>query len=435
MNKTTHIEPLSPRAGLLAQPVFFQKKFIFEKIVFAEMCVGENARHDVAVHLGKKLFRCSCLFQPKPCIHAQALYLLFEREGEQAFVPTVQLPEWAGTLLEGATATPLKNAAAEVSAHQQQRRLERLERAANGMDDLEAWLLDTARRSLATVVSEHPQWYEGIAARMADASMTGLSRTLRLLAQVPASAPDWAEQMSATLASCYLAVRAFRNRATMPEALLHDLQNFIGIHHKKEEVLANGERVHDVWVVLGQVEEPLEEQLMERRTWLLGSTTKRHALLLEFAFGGGGFPAGLQPGSFEQGTLAFYPSAYPLRVLAVGDFVRLEKKMETLAGFEDFDAFMRVYAAALAAQPWLQIFPAAFSAVVALKQGDAFFIVDNRGKLLRLQVKGNEGWRLLALSGGQAVGLFGEWNGAALRPLCAVAEGRFVRLGLEGFKK
>jgi hypothetical protein len=43
-------------------------------------------------------------------------------------------------------------------------------------------------------------------------------------------------------------------------------------------------------------------------------------------------------------------------------------------------------------------------------------------------VEGNTGWRLLALSAGHPIGLFGEWDGAAFKPLSVTAEGRFVVL-------
>jgi hypothetical protein len=430
MEKTVNKTELPYRATLLAAAAFFQQRFVFEKIIFAEIAAGEGVVHGVAVHLENQNLYCSCPFRPKPCIHALALRALFEREGEAIFSPAGELPEWVSDLQKGLPARATSHAFAleKATAGKQQRRFERLERAAGGFDDLEAWLLDTARRGLATVVSEDPRWFEGIAARMADASMTGLSRTLRLLGQIPATGPDWAAQTAAVFADCYLAVRAFRKRDVLPEALLYDLQNFIGISMKKEEVLASGEQVPDVWAVVGQMEAPLEDKLTVRRSWLMGGKTNRYALLLDFSFGSAGFPPGFEPGSLRQGTLAFYPSAFPQRALAVGDFVSVPKEIEKMPGYLDFDTFAQNWATALAAQPWLQMLPAVLSEVRPQVQGNSFFLVDKNEKSLRLDVSENTGWRLVALSGGVLISLFGEWDGAVFKPLSAVAEGRFVRI-------
>lgn len=428
MEKTASKTEIPPRAALLAQPDFFPQRFIFEKIIFAEITANEEVAHGVAVNLETQNLYCTCPFRPKPCIHALALNALFDREGEAIFTTSSELPDWVNALLNGLPASQIRSAknAEAKAASKQKTRFERLERAANGMEDLEAWLLDTARRGLATVVSEDPKWWEGIASRMADASMTGLSRTLRLLGQIPSSSSDWAEKTAAVLADCYLAVRAFRKRDILPETLLYDLQNFIGISTKKEEVLASGERVKDAWAVVAQIEEPLENSLKARRTWLLGGKTNRYALLLNYSFGSEGFPPGFEAGSIQQGTLAFYPSAFPQRALALDDFHSIPKKVEKLPGFADFDIFARAYAAALAAQPFLQIFPAAFSEVTLQTQGGRFFLLDKNEKSLPLNVLENDGWKLFALSGGHPIGVFGEWNGEVFRPLSAVAEGRFV---------
>ena len=384
--------------------------------------------HGVAINLENQTLYCTCPFRPKPCVHVLALKALFDRDDGAGFIRVDELPEWVSDLLSGRLAEGVTPAFPRATAGKtkEQRRFDRLERAANGFEDLEAWLLDTARRGLATVVSEDAKWWEGIAARMADASMTGLSRTLRLLGQIPTAAPDWADRSAAVIADCYLAVRTFRKRDALPEALLYDLQNFIGINTKKEEVLASGEKVSDTWAVVGQLEEPLEEKLTMRRTWLLGAKTNRFALLLDYSFGNDGLPPGFEPGSIRQGVLAFYPSAYPLRALVAVELDAVPKKVEKLPGFEDFDLLAKNWAAAWAMQPWLQFVPAVLNDVMPLRLGEKFIVADKNEKSLSLNVAENTGWRLVALSGGAPVSMFGEWNGATFRPLSAVAESRFV---------
>ncbi len=431
MSKSAEKTEAGTRANLLADPVFFPHRHIFEKIIFAEIPAGDGCSHAVAMNLETRALYCSCPFFPKPCVHALALSALYTRAGEARFTRAGALPDRMQALVSGLPAGRERPAIRTENrlAAQTQRRFERLERAAGGFEDLEAWLLDTIRRGLATVVSEDPRWWENIAARMADASMPGLSRTLRLLGRIPASDTDWAEKTASGLAECYLAARAFRKRDALPDKLPYDLQNFVGIAAKKEEVLTSGERQHDVWAVVGRVEEPLEDKLSVRRTWLKAGKSGRYALLLDFSFGGAGFSPGFAPGSIQQGTLAYYPAAFPQRALLLEDWKEVPKQVEKLQDFQDFNTFAEAYAAALAVQPWLQYFPAIFSAATVYRQGGHFMIADQNERSLRLNIAENAGWRLLALGSGRPLALFGEWDGAALRPLTTVAEGRFVSLG------
>lgn len=414
------------RATALAQATFFRNGGSFGHLIFGEMPAGEHCRHGVAANLESKRLYCTCSQYPKPCVHALALEML-----DAPFPPVDELPEWVTALLAGRGGDRMMqtNNSGEKAAAQQQRRFERLERAAHGFDDLDTWLLDTMRRGLAAVVTEDAQWWKNIAERMADASMPGLSRTLRLLGDIPADAPDWADRTAAVLADCYLAVRAFRKRDQLPEPLLYDLQQYIGINTKKEAVLASGERVSDDWAVVGQIESVLEDKLLSRRSWLLGSRSGRFAQLLDYAFGGAGFPPGFAPGSVLRGTLAFYPSAYPLRAIAPDDLHELPEKIKALDGFGKFDTFATVYAAVLAEQPWLHLFPAAFNAILPYADKDRFFIADSREHVLPLKIPEDTGWQIMALSGGHPVSIFGEWDGDGLRPLGVLAEGRYVGLG------
>lgn len=410
--------PLQTRAVALADPAFFDERGRFKHLFFGQIPTGENLRHRVVFDAAKKRAFCSCPFFPKPCVHALAMTRLAEQP--EFFPETNTPPHWAESR---------RSEAVSHDAHLREAapRDARLERAGGGLEDLEAWLLDLLRRGLAAAVSEDPHFVEGIAARAADASLTGVSRRLRLLASLSPNAPGWAEYILAALADCYLAVRAFRRRHDLPGALRYDLQAFLGIAGRKDEVLAAGERLHDTWAVLGRREETLENQLSARRTWLLGTLSGRYALLLDHAFGNAaGFPPGFSPGTLVKGELVFYPSAYPQRALAGEDLQTLPQKAENLPGFLHFDAFAAAYAAALGAQPWLAVFPAFFPAVRPALQQKRFLVVDEAGRALPLAGPDAEDWKLLALSGGRPLGIFGEWDGAALRVLSAMAQGRMV---------
>ncbi len=421
--------PIAPdiRLARLAQERFFAYYFVCQQIIYAEMPAGEGVVYNIAIDIDKNRLHCTCSFQPQPCLHAVALHHFFLQSADTDFPTAEVLPDWVQELLAGNSGRLPTKALVSHSISRQQRRYERLERATDGFADLEGWLFDVIRRGVATTVSEDQGWTTGIATRAADASLTGLSRTLRLTGNIAPNRPDWAEKTLAVLAESYLAVRAFRKRETLPENQVAELQQWLGISTKKEEVLAKGEQLTDAWAVVGQVEEVTEDKLKVRRTWLLGQTSRRYALLVDYAFGGAPFAPGWLAGTIQRGTIAWYPSSWPLRALAFDDFQHLSK-ITRLEAYDDFQTFATDYAKAVGAQPWLSIFPAIFAEAAIFFKNEILFAVDVAGKMLPLHAAEHDIWRLLALSGGHPISVFGEWNGTTLRPLTVIAAGRLVVL-------
>lgn len=106
-----------------------------------------------------------------------------------------------------------------------------------------------------------------------------------------------------------------------------------------------------------------------------------------------------------------------------------------MPGTDSIGSFLEETAEALARQPWLDRFPCAFRGVVPMpdvfkKDRDAFQVRDHDGLALPL-IKGDH-WKLVALSGGRPLDLAGEWDGGALLPLGATADGAWHRLGGDG---
>jgi hypothetical protein len=81
-------------------------------------------------------------------------------------------------------------------------------------------------------------------------------------------------------------------------------------------------------------------------------------------------------------------------------------------------------AEALARNPWQQRFPLGLQQAIPVTRGGRWFVRDAASREAPLRVAEDDGWQLLALSGGQALSIFGEWLGDRWRPLSAwVAQG------------
>jgi hypothetical protein len=212
------------------------------------------------------------------------------------------------------------------------------------------------------------------------------------------------------LASLHLLCEAYA-RAEGP--LRDDVRALLGWNVAREEVLS-GPRVADRWAVLARVVVE-QERLRVQRTWLWGLESGQPALLLDFAPPGAPLAPRPAPGMALQAALAFHPGATPLRAL-VADPGPLEPAPGTF-GSGGADAALRTVADAVAANPWLEEWPVMLAAAVPDgRDGGPWSAATDDGTLA---LGGSEAarWRLLAVSGGRPVSLFGLWNGDALTPL------------------
>ena len=88
---------------------------------------------------------------------------------------------------------------------------------------------------------------------------------------------------------------------------------------------------------------------------------------------------------------------------------------------------MTVTASADGRMPWLEGHPVLLREATPTTLTPAQ-VRDAAGRAMPLSARFRDRWRLLAVSGGSAVPLFGEWDGEALTPLTVWGEGGAVSL-------
>ena len=410
----------------LAAPGHWQGLGRSEQALWGE-CKG-SALYQVRVACADWASKCSCPSRKFPCKHALGLMFLAAR----ADSPLAEGPEpawvseWLGkresTAMAKETRAATPSAPAD-PARQAARQAKREGRIDAGVEALDRWLSDLVRGGLAGLEQRPAAFWEQVAARLVDAQAPGLAGRVRKLATLPHEGPGWPARLLGQLGRTALLTTAHRGLAALDPALGEDVRLLIGRRLTEAEVLADGARVADTWHVAGRAIDaepsgPGGRTLLARRTWLRGARTARWALLLDFdaqASGHGGFPPAPLPGVAMAAELAFWPSAWPLRAVAVGA-PALGPAPGSPPGAAGLAALLDAMATALARQPWLERVPALVAqASVAVGAGDAWHVVDGRGAALPLRGAGC--WRLLALTGGQPADLAGEWDGEAFRPL------------------
>lgn len=391
---------------------------------------GKNP-YRTQIDLSEPAFRCSCPSRKFPCKHGLGLFLLLVEnlpEFEQK-----ESPEWVAEWLAARShrikqqAEQAKPQQATDPVAQAKRSAARQQKVSAGVQELRLWLADRIRQGLATVPQESYQLWDTVAARMVDAQAPGLARQLRECAGVANTGSGWSDRLLEQLGRLYLLTEGFERIASLPAPVQADLRTQIGWTISQEEVLDSPPQT-DLWLVVGQRTET-EDRLKLRRTWLLGLSSATFALLLDFAHGQQPFDQSFLLGTCLEADLAFYPSAYPLRALIKTrqEAVLLSKKPPGV----ELAAAIATYSNAVAACPWLDPFPMLLQAVVPIQSRVGWRIQDQQGLGIPLspRFEPKHIWQLLALSGGDPLTLFGEWDGTQLLPLNVWVEEAFYGLG------
>ncbi len=381
-------------------------------------CQGSAAApYQTVVDLSGPAYRCTCPSRKFPCKHALALLLLWS---DGTVAPNGDPPNWVASWLASRSAkvsdpqTPADPAAALRRAEQREARV------ASGLTELDRWLCDQVRQGLAASQRAGYRHWDDIAARMVDAQAPGLAERLRALAAVPHSGPGWDSRLLEEYALLRLLSTAASKPAAWAAPLRDTVRSRVGFTVRQADVLASAIPVRDDWHVLARRDVD-QERIQTRRVWLRGQRTGL-ALVLSFAAIGQSLDDSLTVGTQVDADLAFYPAAVPLRALVA---TRHGTRPATSPAGVDVARLLAGYAAALAADPWLDSWPAVLTATPARDPLPCLF--DAAGDALPLHPAAGDCWPLFALSGGQPLTVAGEWTPRGLWPLTAWDQGGTVR--------
>lgn len=289
--------------------------------------------------------------------------------------------------------------------------------------------------------------FEVLSRRLVDAQAGGLAGWIQA-----AATNDPAARVAA-LGRVQLLVDAWRQRDALSPGLHADVRAAVGIALREAEVVAHGDHVRDTWIVLGRARDvDLYRRLEVTRTWLRGTDLGRTALELRFqplgnarpwppkpARPGPADPSGppaplpaLEVGATFEGTLAFWPSAFPQRALIHERGPATPWSGTRLPGRDGIDAALAELGRILADAPLHE------RCCVVL--GDVRVTLDRPSRAapdtgtvidgdLALPWRTPHALELLATTGGAPFDLVAEWDGECLRPLALQTEEGFGPLG------
>ncbi|MFI2430439.1 SWIM zinc finger family protein [Streptomyces sp. NPDC018693] len=381
---------------------------------------------DVADTVSGPAYRCSCPSRKFPCKHALGLLLLWSG-GDTAVPAGRTAPEWAEQWIagrRGRSAQPdieekgdAGSASGPAVPEAARRRAERrAERITAGATELEQRLADLLRSGLASAEQAGYSMWEETAARMVDAQAPGLAARVRELGAIPGSGPGWPVRLLEECALLHLLDRGWLRRDQLPEGLAAIVRSRVGLTGS-----ADGPPLRDHWLVLAQYD-TADTKLTTRRIWLYGADSGRTALLLSYGAVGRAPDLALPVGLALDAELSSYAGAGRLRAALTERHAPPVPTAVRPPGVSTTEAVAR-YGAALRDDPWLDSVPVTLDDVVPTPDGKSWQLADATGDTAVPITPGAASrpglWRLVALSGGAPVKVFGECGHRGFTPLTA----------------
>ncbi|WP_298572567.1 SWIM zinc finger family protein [Streptomyces luteogriseus] len=395
------------------------------------LCKGSGSKPyqtvvDIAGAAGPA-YKCSCPSRKFPCKHALGLLLLWA--ADDAAVPPGQEPEWAEQWTAGrrrraeerkagdGSGTPSGSADPEAARRRAERRAERV---TSGAVELEQRLADLLRGGLATAEQSGYGLWEETAARMVDAQAQGLAGRVRELGAIPSTGPGWPVRLLEECALLHLLGQGWLRRERLPDGLAATVRSRMGL-----PASADGPPLRDRWLVLAQYD-TTDPRLTTRRIWLHGADSHRTVLLLSYGAAGRAPELALPVGLTLEAEVSAYPGAGQPRVALGEQFAPPAPAAIRPPGMTTSRAAAR-YGDALRDDPWLESVPVTLDRVVPAPDGDSWQLADadeDAALPLTPVARSRPGlWRLVALSGGAPVRVFGEYGHQGFTPLTAWPEG------------
>jgi hypothetical protein len=438
----------SPRAVATAEPLATVARWSAlgaDSRALWGRCRGSGAEpYDTMVDHAEVAWRCTCPSRTLPCKHALALLLLWIAGGVPGGAAPAPVAAWLDDCDrrsgrrsgrddgDGDRGVPAGDTDADPERPDEappppdrgdldRARDERIARMIEGLIELDRWLEDRMRTGLADPALARYATWDQLAARLVDARAGALANRVRRLAGLVGASPDWQTEVLAELGFLHLIAQAGRRLPELPGELADAVAIASGWQVRQADVLA-GVPDTDEWFVAGR-SDVREDRIEVRRVWLYGTTTRRWALLLSFAAYQQSLDDSFAVGSLVRADLHRYPGG-SLRALAGRRDEPLplaRPEPATLADACD------VIGAAVAAEPWLERFPATVRAAPTIDDG-RWALTDDTGTL---PLVGSERSLavLVAASAAEPVTVTVEWSPWGLQPLTVHLDDRTLDIG------
>jgi hypothetical protein len=410
-------------------------------------CQGSGkSPYQIRIDQREFAYRCSCPSRKLPCKHV--IGLLLRAINNSVSVPVLVEPDWVSQWLLGRDdRLQKKSEKAETNTTpkkvdekaQLKRALERQNRVLAGLEQFENWLCDLIRVGIADLDRKPFSFWGDQSKRLIDSQAPALAAKIQRIGELVGTGEGWHEIVLGELGKIALLIEAYRKIDKLSPNLQEEIRQQIGWTVDQKALAESGEKVKDRWLLIGQSYES-SGRIQTQRNWYYGVESGRFLLYLQFSAGqntssnNAGFTESQIWGSVIEAEAVFWSGASRLR----GKFLdrksvelpdeQHDKFFVTNNTTRTITDFLDYQAKSFSSQIWQDIFPALLSDVLICppKTPQDNWTIRDGNYILSLVV--GEYWKLLAVSGGRPVKLFGEWSGQQLKPLSVYAKNTLTEL-------
>lgn len=417
-----------------------------ERVLWGEVQGSGKNPYQTQIDLTNTAFKCSCPSRKFPCKHGLGLlFLVAKKNGEIS--SAIEEPSWVSEWMNKRSAKVNKPevsteeeispevllAQAEKQAQAKAKRQEeRYLKVQNGIAELELWLKDLVQAGLLTIPQKGAHYFERMAARLVDSQATGLAGLVKSFNKLDFfKNDDWQKESLELISKIYLLIEAFNRLDQLPPLVQEEVKARIGWNIQTKELLEREdiETIKDHWLVIGR-QTTIEEGLTMQKNWLWGLKSQKNALVLNFAFGGMAIETPILPGTIAYADLAFYPSNTLLRATVKNYISTVDYLPEPISGLSSWNEAHAKAIAILAQNPWTDTVPLLIEQVCIVFHQGKYYLQDAHETILKIDstVSNEQIWKLLAITGGNAVSLMVLYQFDSVRPLGLVQNYEYLLL-------
>lgn len=387
----------------LANPSKWVSKGANEQALWGE-CQGSGSKpYQTQVDISNVAFKCSCPSRKFPCKHGLGLMLLYARQpaGFKDTTAPAWVAEWISKRAEKQEKQTEKKDKPVDEAAQAKRQQARQQKVSDGVEELLLWIKDIVRNGILNIPEKNPSYFENMVRRMIDVQAPGLANMVKGLSSINFYKDGWQSELMDQLVRIYLIISGFKNIDSLPDELQQDIRTWIGFTQSQDE-LKERTGTTDTWLVLGKQSNE-EDNITVERNWLYGVNSNQYALVLQFFVRGQGGQHILTPGMFVQAELIFYPSALPMRAI-----IKRQMSADAVQQYKGFSGWQQVAEAETIAGSTLPFHserPYIIEHVRPVLYEQQWWLQDEANRMMRIKQDFKNIWKLLSLSGGQALNI------------------------------
>ena len=387
----------------MATPSKWVSKGVNELALWGE-CQGSGSKpYQTQVDLSSIAFKCSCPSRKFPCKHGLGLLLL--QASQPGLFAVSASPAWVNDWIGKRSEKEEKKvekAEKPVDENAQAKRQQaREQKVSAGVKELLVWIKDIVRNGILSVPEKGAAYWENMARRMVDSQASGLSAMVKDLGATNFWKEGWQSDFMDRLVALYLVAEGYQNLSQIDPVLQEDIRAAIGFTVSQDELKLK-EGIQDNWLVLGK-DSREDGPLTIEQNWLYGTRSNQFALILQF-YARGQFPQlALTPGIVLNAELVFFPSVLSYRAI-----VKNQQGTSTLHGSIASQTIgweqVAIDEAGLNSRlPFRSEMPVIVAEVKPVNYQQQWWLQDKFGCLGKLDAETAQIWKILAITGGEAL--------------------------------